>query len=97
MDASATQAAESPTANGQSPTPNPVDNKPLPEQYQEAVLKSGIQAANLLTELIELKLMPDPRAKEMADVAVEVLKLLKDSPAMQPAIEASTAEAKSKK
>lgn len=40
------------------------------------MLKSGIQAANLLNELIELKIMPDPRAKEMADIALEVIKLI---------------------
>jgi len=50
--------------------------KTLQQEYQEALLKSGIQAANLLNELIELKLMPDPRAKEMADVALEVIKLI---------------------
>lgn len=47
----------------------------LQQEYRDALLKTGIQAANLLTELIELKLMPDPRAKEMADVALEVLKI----------------------
>jgi hypothetical protein len=54
--------------------------KTLQQEYQEALLKSGIQAANLLTELIELKIMPDPRAKEMADVALEVLKLINSAP-----------------
>ncbi len=50
-------------------------SKTLHEEYQEALLKSGIQAANLLNELIELKLMPDPRAKELAEVALEVIRL----------------------
>ena len=54
--------------------------KTLQQEYQEALLKSGIQAANLLTELIELKIMPDPRAKEMADVALEVIKLINYAP-----------------
>jgi hypothetical protein len=58
----------------QNTTPTPC--KTLPQEYQEALLKSGIQAANLLTELIELKIMPDPRAKEMADVALEVIKII---------------------
>jgi len=58
----------------QNQTPNP--SKTLQQEYKEALLKSGIQAANLLKELIELKIMPDPRAKEMADVALEVIKLI---------------------
>jgi hypothetical protein len=55
-------------------------SKTLQQEYQEALLKSGIQAANLLPELIELKIMPDPRAKEMADVALEVIKLINSAP-----------------
>ena len=55
-------------------------SKTLQQEYQEALLKSGIQAANLLKELIELKIMPDPRAKEMADVALEVIKLINSAP-----------------
>ena len=62
----------------QNQTPNP--SKTLQEDYQEALLKSGIQAANLLTELIELKIMPDPRAKEIADVALQVIKLINSAP-----------------
>jgi hypothetical protein len=62
----------------QNQTPNP--SKTLQEEYQEALLKSGIQAANLLTELIDLKIMPDPRAKEMADIALEVIKLINSAP-----------------
>jgi hypothetical protein len=62
----------------QNPDPNPA--KTLQEEYQEALLKSGIQAANLLTELIDLKIMPDPRAKEMADIALEVIKLINSVP-----------------
>lgn len=58
--------------------PNPA--KTLQQEYQEALLKSGIQAANLLTELIDLKIMPDPRAKEMADIALEVIKLINSAP-----------------
>jgi hypothetical protein len=58
----------------QNQTPTPA--KTLQQEYQEALLKSGIQAANLLNELIGLKIMPDPRAKEMADVALEVIKLI---------------------
>jgi hypothetical protein len=54
--------------------------KTLQQEYQEALLKSGIQAANLLKELIELKIMPDPRAREMADVALEVIKLINSAP-----------------
>ena len=54
--------------------------KSLQQEYQEALLKSGIQAANLLTELIELKIMPDPRAKEIADVALQVIKLINSAP-----------------
>jgi hypothetical protein len=63
---------ENPHDQGQTPTPA----KTLQQEYQEALLKSGIQAANLLNELIELKLMPDPRAKEMANVALELIKLI---------------------
>jgi hypothetical protein len=58
----------------------PTYPKSLQQEYQEALLKSGIQAANLLTELIELKIMPDPRAKEMADIALEVIKLINSAP-----------------
>jgi hypothetical protein len=58
----------------------PTPAKPLQQEYQEALLKSGIQAANLLTELIELKTMPDPRAKEIADVALQVIKLINSAP-----------------
>ena len=54
--------------------------KTLQQEYQEALLKSGIQAAKLLNELIELKLMPDPRAKEMADLALEVIKIIHSAP-----------------
>jgi hypothetical protein len=64
------------TDQNQSPAPS----KTLQEEYQEALLKSGIQAANLLTELIDLKIMPDPRAKEMADIALEVIKLINSAP-----------------
>ncbi|AFZ22684.1 hypothetical protein Cylst_0322 [Cylindrospermum stagnale PCC 7417] len=59
---------------------NQTPSKRLQQEYQEALLKSGIQAANLLNELIELKIMPDPRAKEMADVALEVIKLINSAP-----------------
>jgi len=62
----------------QNQAPNPA--KTLQEEYQEALLKSGIQAANLLTELIDLKIMPDPRGKEMADIALEVIKLINSAP-----------------
>ncbi len=62
----------------QNQTPTPP--KSLQQEYQEALLKSGIQAANLLTELIELKIMPDPRAKEIADVALQVIKLINSAP-----------------
>ena len=62
----------------QNQTPTPAKN--LQREYQKALLKSGIQAANLLKELIELKIMPDPRAKEMADVALEVIKLINSAP-----------------
>ena len=62
----------------QNPTPTPF--KVLQQEYQEALLKSGIQAANLLTELIDLKIMPDPRAKEIADVALQVIKLINSAP-----------------
>jgi hypothetical protein len=64
--------------NDQNQTPTPA--KTLQQEYQEALLKSGIQAANLLTELIELKIMPDPRAKEIADVALQVIKLINSAP-----------------
>jgi len=64
--------------NDQNQTPTTA--KTLQQEYQEALLKSGVQAANLLTELIGLKIMPDPRAKEMADVAVEVIKLINSAP-----------------
>ncbi|HBE18108.1 MAG TPA: hypothetical protein DEG17_08430 [Cyanobacteria bacterium UBA11149] len=58
----------------------PTSPKTLPQEYQEALLKSGIQAAKFLTELIDLKIMPDPRAKEMADVALELIKLINSAP-----------------
>ncbi len=67
---------ENQSDQNQTPTPP----KSLQQEYQEALLKSGIQAANLLTELIELKLMPDPRAKEIADVALQVIKLINSAP-----------------
>jgi len=59
---------------------SPTHAKTLQQEYQEALLKAGIQAANLLNELIELKLMPDPRARELADVALEVIKLINSAP-----------------
>lgn len=62
--------------------------KTLQREYQKALLKSGVHAANLLSELLELKIMPDPRAKEMADVALEVIKLINAAPlVLQPADE----------
>jgi hypothetical protein len=64
--------------NDENPTPTP--SQTLQQEYQEALLKSGIQAAKFLTELIDLKIMPDPRAKEMADVALEVIKLINSAP-----------------
>ena len=64
--------------NDENPTPNP--SKTLQEEYQESLLKSGIQAAKFLSELIDLKIMPDPRAKEMADVALETIKLINSAP-----------------
>ena len=63
-----------------------IPSESLQETYHDAMLRSGIQAANLLTELIELKLMPDPRAKEMAEVAIEVLKLVNNSPMGSPSM-----------
>ncbi|HAG81725.1 MAG TPA: hypothetical protein DCL61_11285 [Cyanobacteria bacterium UBA12227] len=66
--------------NQNDPDQTPTPTKTLQQEYQEALLKSGIQAANLLTELIELKIMPDPRAKEMADVALELIKLINSAP-----------------
>lgn len=56
--------------------------KTLQEEYREALLKSGIEASNLLSELINLKIMPDPRAKEMADVALELIKLINSTPSL---------------
>ena len=67
---------ENQSDQNQTPTPP----KTLQQEYQEALLKSGIQAANLLTELIDLKIMPDPRAKEMADIALQVIKLINSAP-----------------
>jgi hypothetical protein len=58
----------------------PETSKNLQQEYQEALLKSGINAANFLNEIIELKLMPDPRAKEMADVALELIKIINCAP-----------------
>ncbi len=60
----------------QTPTPS----QTLQQEYQEALLKSGIEAAKFLNEIIELKIMPNPRAKEMADVALELLKLINYAP-----------------
>lgn len=67
---------ENPNDQNQTSTPP----KTLQQEYQEALLKSGIQSAKLLNELIELKLMPDPRAKEMADLALEVIKIIHSAP-----------------
>lgn len=66
--------------NQNDPNKTPSLSKSLQQEYQEALLKTGIQAANLLKELIELKILPDPRAKEMADVALEVVKLVNLAP-----------------
>jgi hypothetical protein len=66
--------------NEHNPHQTPTPPKTLQQEYQEALLKSGIQAAKLLNELIELKLMPDPRAKEMADLALEVIKIIHSAP-----------------
>lgn len=54
----------------------------LQQEYQEAILRSGIQAAKLLSELMALGIMPDPRAKDMADVALEVMRLINSTPLM---------------
>ena len=62
------------------PNQNQENSQTSQQQYQEALLQSGINAANLLNELIELKLMPDPRAKEMAEVALEVIQLINSAP-----------------
>ncbi len=59
---------------------NQIFSQTLQQEYQESLLKSGIQAAKFLSEIIELKIMPDPRAKEMADVALELLKLINSAP-----------------
>lgn len=66
--------------NNPNQTENLTPSKTIQQEYQEALLKSGIQAAKLLNELIELKLMPDPRAKEMADLALEVIKIIHSAP-----------------
>jgi len=66
--------------NQDNKNPTPTYSKTLKQEYQEALLKSGIEAAKLLNELIELKLMPDPRAKEMVDVALEVIKIIHSAP-----------------
>jgi len=66
--------------NQTNPNQTTTTPKTLQQEYQEALLKSGIQAAKLLNELIELKLMPDPRAKEMADLALEVIKIIHSAP-----------------
>ncbi|MDY6786124.1 MAG: hypothetical protein SW833_26860 [Cyanobacteriota bacterium] len=60
--------------------PNPTPPQTLQQQYQEALLQSGIQAAQLLKELIDLKIMPDPRAKEMAEVALKTISLINSAP-----------------
>ena len=66
--------------NQNDPNLTSTSSKTLQQEYQEALLKSGIQSAKLLNELIELKLMPDPRAKEMVDVALEVIKIIHSAP-----------------
>jgi len=66
--------------NQTNPNKTTTTPKTLQQEYQESLLKSGIQAAKLLNELIDLKLMPDPRAKEMADLALEVIKIIHSAP-----------------
>ncbi len=67
------ETTEQETINPDAPQ---VSAKSLQQAYQEALLQSGIQAAKLLGELIDLKMMPDPRARETAEVALEVLRLV---------------------
>lgn len=76
------------TENQDTSTPPPSKN--LQQQYQETLLKTGIQAAELLSELIGLKLMPDPRAKELADVALEVIKIVNSTPIGVQTLEANS-------
>lgn len=59
----------------------------LGQAYQEALLRSGIQAAKLLSELMALGIMPDPRAKDMADVALEVMRLINSTSLMSQSAE----------
>lgn len=59
-----------------------VEPDSLQQDYQKALLNSGIQAAKLLSELMALRIMPDPRAKDMADVALEVIRLINSTPSM---------------
>ncbi|MEQ9368538.1 MAG: hypothetical protein RIG63_05825 [Coleofasciculus chthonoplastes F3-SA18-01] len=58
----------------QSPPPNTPKQQSFdtPEdKYREALLNAATKAANLLGELMELSLIPDPRAKEAAEIALK--------------------------
>ena len=68
MDLDSAKQLESDSLNG--------EKQSLQAQYQSALLQTGISAANLLGELIALKLMPDPRAQEMAEVALRIITII---------------------
>lgn len=68
MDLDSAKQLESDSLNG--------EKQSLQAQYQSALLQTGISAANLLDELIALKLMPDPRAQEMAEVALRIITII---------------------
>ena len=51
---------------------------PSVEQYEKAVLGAAIKAANLLDELMGLSIIPDPRVKDAADVALGLVALMNE-------------------
>lgn len=71
----------------------PISTESLQQEYQKALLETGIRASKLLSELIDLKMMPEPRAKETAEVALEALKLIDSTPTVSPQMESSPLDA----
>lgn len=82
--------AETVVANDSTPVEStqvevPPSSVPTVEAYQETLLGAAIKAATLLDELMELSIIPDPRVKDAADVALQLVALM-NTQASVPAI-----------
>ncbi|MEL6814408.1 MAG: hypothetical protein AAFP03_06290 [Cyanobacteria bacterium J06598_3] len=68
--------AETVVANDSTPVEGPPSSVPTIEAYQKTLLGAAIKAATLLDELMELSIIPDPRVKDAADVALQLVALM---------------------